>query len=99
MTAVSPYSVNETILDVKNVTHRYGDRVILRDLDFTVKNITRPNTSTGQVVALLGPSGMGKTKLFRVPAGLMPSTSGVVEIGPEGKSCEGGQGVRGGSPA
>ncbi len=90
MTAVSPYSVNETILDVKNVTHRYGDRVILRDLDFTVKNITRPNTSTGQVVALLGPSGMGKTTLFRVLAGLMPPTSGVVKIGPEGKPVEAG---------
>jgi polar amino acid transport system ATP-binding protein/sulfate transport system ATP-binding protein len=83
MTAVSSYKLNETILDVKNVTHVYGDRTILRDLDFSVRDITRPDTVTGQVVALLGPSGMGKTTLFRVLAGLMQPTKGEVRIGAE----------------
>ncbi|HEY4641687.1 MAG TPA: ATP-binding cassette domain-containing protein [Thermoanaerobaculia bacterium] len=84
MTAVSAYQLEETILDVKNVTHTYGDRVVLRDLSFAIRNITRPDSTTGQIVALLGPSGMGKTTLFRVLAGLMQPTQGEVKIGPEG---------------
>ncbi len=84
MTAVSSYELKETIVDVKNVTHAYGDHTILRDLNFTVRDITRPDSVTGQVVALLGPSGMGKTTLFRVLAGLMAPTSGEVKIGADG---------------
>src|SRR6185369_5894617 len=90
MTAVSKYQLNETILDVKNVTHTYGDRTILRDLSFTVRDITRPDAVTGQVVALLGPSGMGKTTLFRVLAGLMSPTAGEVKIGAEAKQVQAG---------
>jgi NitT/TauT family transport system ATP-binding protein len=90
MTAVSAYQLNETIVDVKNVTHAYGDRTILRDLTFSIRNITRPDTVTGQVVALLGPSGMGKTTLFRVLAGLMAPTSGEVKIGPQGEIARAG---------
>jgi len=90
MTAVSKYQLNETIVDVKNVTHTYGDRTVLRDLNFTVRDITRPDSVTGQVVALLGPSGMGKTTLFRVLAGLMQPTKGEVKIGAEGKPVQAG---------
>lgn len=90
MTAVSAYQLKDTILDVKNVTHTYGERTVLRDLNFTVRDIIRPGTVTGQVVALLGPSGMGKTTLFRVLAGLMQPTSGEVKIGAEGKPVQAG---------
>ena len=34
----------------------------------------------GQLVSLLGPSGCGKTTFLRIAAGLIPRTSGVVEI-------------------
>jgi NitT/TauT family transport system ATP-binding protein len=34
----------------------------------------------GQFVSLLGPSGCGKTTFLRIAAGLLPKTSGIVEI-------------------
>ncbi len=34
----------------------------------------------GQLISLLGPSGCGKTTFLRIAAGLIPKTSGVVEI-------------------
>ena len=35
---------------------------------------------TGQFISLLGPSGCGKTTFLRIAAGLIPKTSGTVEI-------------------
>ena len=35
----------------------------------------------GEFVSLLGPSGCGKSTLLRIIAGLLPATSGRVEIG------------------
>ena len=53
-----------------------------------IKNVVRtdrPDIQQGQVVCLLGPSGIGKTQLFRIMAGLSNPTSGSVLLGPEGK--------------
>jgi NitT/TauT family transport system ATP-binding protein len=38
------------------------------------------NLSAGQLITLLGPSGCGKTTFLRIAAGLIPKTSGIVEI-------------------
>ncbi len=35
---------------------------------------------TGQLISLLGPSGCGKTTFLRIVAGLIPKTSGVVQV-------------------
>ncbi|MEZ6073044.1 MAG: ATP-binding cassette domain-containing protein [Pirellulales bacterium] len=45
-------------IDVAHVGHRYGERQALDDVSFTV--------STGEIFALLGPNGGGKTTLFRL---------------------------------
>jgi sulfonate transport system ATP-binding protein len=57
---------------VLGVDKRFGDRVILRDLDVTV--------ARGEFVALLGASGSGKTTLLRILAGLEPSSGGEVLV-------------------
>ncbi len=78
------YTINETLLSVENVTVTY-DRPVLRDLHFEIKNIVRPGLNQGQVNALLAPSGMGKSTLFRAMSGLLKPTSGGVFLG-EGAS-------------
>ena len=85
---VPAYALNETLLQVENVSQKLGGNQILRDVDFTIKNITRPGVTTGQVVALLGPSGVGKTRLFRILAGLDAPDTGAVKIGVDGKPVD-----------
>ena len=78
MSASFPYTLAETLLKVENVSHSLGGQLILRDVNLEVKNIIRPGLTQGQVVGLLGPSGVGKTTLFRLLAGLDKPDSGKI---------------------
>lgn len=68
------------VLKVENVSLQFGDKLILRDINVTVKDIVRKIATTGQVVGFLGPSGRGKTQLFRILAGLNKPTTGTVLV-------------------
>lgn len=70
----------ERLLTIDNVNLQYGKKVILRDINLHIDNIVRENLQQGQCVALLGPSGIGKTQLFRCIAGLQRPTEGAVRI-------------------
>ncbi len=53
-----------------SVSKRFGDTVVLRDLDLTVE--------TGELLAVIGRSGTGKSTLLRIVAGLDRADSGTV---------------------
>lgn len=76
----TPYTLGPTLLHIENVSLEYDGRVILKNVNAEIKDIIRPNVTTGQVVGFLGPSGVGKTQLFRIIAGLNQPTSGRVSI-------------------
>jgi sulfate transport system ATP-binding protein len=59
-------------IDISGVSKRFGDFVALEDV-----NVTIP---TGQLTALLGPSGGGKSTLLRIIAGLDSADSGTINI-------------------
>ncbi len=59
-------------VDVAGLTHRYGDRVALSDVTFSV----RP----GEVFSLVGPNGGGKTTLFRILSTALVASSGTARI-------------------
>ncbi|MGV3617785.1 MAG: ABC transporter ATP-binding protein [Fimbriimonas sp.] len=80
MTSDLYYEVHETLLKVTGVNVALGGKQILRDLNMEIKNLHRPGKTQGQVVALLGPSGIGKTTLFRVLAGLDKPDTGEVLV-------------------
>jgi NitT/TauT family transport system ATP-binding protein len=82
------YELRSKVLEARGVNLSLGGTPILRDLDLEVRDVVRPGTCTGQVVALLGPSGVGKTTLFRVLAGLQQPDSGTVLIGSPGVPVE-----------
>ncbi len=79
----APYEYRETILKIDQVSKSLSGKLILRDFNLEIRNIVRPGMSQGQVIGLLGPSGMGKTTLFHVLAGLQKPDSGTVLIGPK----------------
>jgi polar amino acid transport system ATP-binding protein/sulfate transport system ATP-binding protein len=70
-----------SILKASNVWLTLGGNLILRDVDLEVRDIRRPGKLTGQVVGLLGPSGIGKTRFFRILAGLDEPDRGTVRVG------------------
>lgn len=74
------HSYAERLLTVDNLSLSFSGKPILRDITLHVDNVTREGCSQGQVVALLGPSGIGKTQLFRCIAGLQSPTSGQVQL-------------------
>jgi ABC-2 type transport system ATP-binding protein len=59
-------------LEVTRLVHRYGERTALAGLDLRVEQ--------GEIFALLGPNGGGKTTLFRVLSTLIPVQSGRAEV-------------------
>ena len=82
------YIYDETLLQVKDVSVTLGGKPVLKGVDLEIKDIRRPSLTQGQVVGLLGPSGVGKTTLFRVIAGLRAPDTGTVLVGAEGRPVE-----------
>ena len=72
----------DVLLEVRDVAQRLGNHQVLDKLTFEVRDRVRPGVVTGQLVALLGPSGVGKTRLLRLIAGLDRPDTGVV-LGPK----------------
>lgn len=59
-------------IEIENVNKYFGDFAALTDINLTIP--------TGQLTALLGPSGGGKSTLLRVIAGLEEADTGTVTI-------------------
>ena len=79
MTGPCVYTVGERLLTIEDVCVRY-DRPVLEGVSGHIDNIHREGLQQGQVVCLLGPSGIGKSQLFRCIAGLQRPTSGSIRL-------------------
>ncbi|MET1063128.1 MAG: sulfate ABC transporter ATP-binding protein [Aeromicrobium sp.] len=65
-------------IEIRGINKNFGDFVALQDIDLSIPS--------GQLTALLGPSGGGKSTLLRIVAGLETADSGSVEIEGEDKT-------------
>lgn len=68
----------EILLSVRDVRLRLGELQVLDPVSFQIIDRVRAGLVTGQIVGLLGPSGVGKTRLLRIIAGLDAPDSGTV---------------------
>ncbi len=62
------------VMEFKNVSKAYGDRVLIDNLNFSIPN--------GAIVGIIGPNGAGKSTLFRMIAGQETPDSGEISMGP-----------------
>ena len=88
---MTAYSKKDVLLQARDLSLSYGDKCILHDINFTIRDIIRPGMLQGQVVSLVGRSGIGKTQLFRILSGLQRPSSGSITIR-ERKPAETGNG-------
>jgi branched-chain amino acid transport system ATP-binding protein len=69
---MTPPAALAPVLELRGISASYGQTPILRDVNLAV--------NPGEVVALLGPNGMGKTTTLRVAAGLLAPRNGKVLV-------------------
>ena len=62
----------EVMIDIKNLTKKFGNNTILKDINGQVKK--------GQVICIIGPSGAGKSTFLRCLNQLEKPTSGTVSV-------------------
>src|ERR1051325_3507345 len=60
------------VLEVRNVSKRFGSLVAVRDVSLSVK--------TGELRAIIGPNGAGKTTFFNMISGFLRPTAGAIEF-------------------
>jgi ABC-2 type transport system ATP-binding protein len=62
----------DLVVSMANVSRRFGDRLVVRDVNLTVPR--------GTILGIIGPSGAGKTTTIRMLTGGLEPTSGDVRV-------------------
>ena len=65
--------LGSAVLEVRNLTKGFGDRVLIKDLSFSLPR--------AGIVGIIGPNGVGKTTLFKTITGQEQPDTGSVKIG------------------
>jgi ABC-2 type transport system ATP-binding protein len=62
----------EIVIEVRDLVRKFGDFTAVDHISFSVRR--------GEIFGLLGPNGAGKTTTFRMLCGLLPPTSGSLQV-------------------
>ena len=68
-----PERLGGKVIEAKNISKAYGDKLLFEDLSFTLP--------PGGIVGVIGPNGAGKSTLFKIITGKETPDSGSIEIG------------------
>jgi len=68
-----PERLGGKVIEVKNISKAYGDKLLFEDLSFMLP--------PGGIVGVIGPNGAGKSTLFKIITGKETPDNGTIEIG------------------
>ncbi len=68
-----PERLGGKVIEMKNISKAYGDKLLFEDLSFTLP--------PGGIVGVIGPNGAGKSTLFKIITGKETPDSGEVDMG------------------
>ena len=77
-TEIPSAPTSEVILEVKNLNKSFGETIVAEKIQFQCRK--------GEVIAIIGPNGTGKSTIGRILAGLLKENSGEVIL--FGKRCK-----------
>jgi sulfate-transporting ATPase len=69
----TPPRLGDTVVEAKNISKSFGDKVLIKDLSFRLP--------PGGIVGIIGPNGAGKTTLFRMMTGQDKPDTGTFRLG------------------
>ena len=72
MVDLPAFPVSDTLVEIRDLSFGYGSRQILKGINLTARR--------GQVIAIMGNSGCGKTTLLRLIGGALRPTQGSVRV-------------------
>jgi phospholipid/cholesterol/gamma-HCH transport system ATP-binding protein len=72
------------LLEIKGISKSFGDRPILKQIDLQVQ--------AGEAVAIIGPSGTGKSTILKIVSGLLPPDKGEIYLDGKAQTDVGGSG-------
>ena len=75
------HSFKESLLYVENLSVAYDEKIIIKDVSLIEKDVVRAGIeNTGQIIAIVGRSGRGKSTFFKALTGLVQPNSGKILI-------------------
>jgi ABC-2 type transport system ATP-binding protein len=70
--ATAPAASTGAVIEVHDLVRKFGDFTAVASTSFSVQR--------GEIFGLLGPNGAGKTTTFRMLCGLLPASSGTLQV-------------------
>ena len=79
------YELKDVLVQVEGVSLTFDEFQVLKSTSVQIQDLVSPDRTKGQIIGVLGPSGVGKTQFSRILTGLQKPSTGQVSVNLNGK--------------